>query len=535
MRKLIFTTLILVLAGVVALACTSIIVGKDASVDGSVMVTHTCDGSYDSRVQVIPGQTFPEGAMAPVYEDRLHETLPGHQRVKRGEIPQVSQTYTYFHVAYPFMNEHQVLIGEATFGGRSEMVNDEGLFFIEELEAFALQRAKTAREAIKIMGELAEKYGYADWGETLTVIDPNEAWVFEIVGPGPLWTPDCGEPGAVWVAQRVPDDHVFVVANRSRIGEIDLSNPDYFMASPNVFSKAEELGFWKPEDGPFVFHKVYNPNPYGWPHYQRRREWRVFSLLAPSLNLDPYADFYPFSVKPDKKVSVRDLMAIKRDHYEGTEFDLTKGMAAGPFGNPNRYATPRSVRPEGKENLDWERAISIFRCSYSFVGQARSWLPDPIGGVIWFGEDAPHSTVYVPFYAGITHTPKSFSEGSREFFDKDYAWWAFNFVSNWADLKYCYMIEDIKKVQKEFEDQFFANQPAIEKTALGLYNEDPELAIQFLTTYSNTVATTVVDRWWKLADELVFKYYDGYVGGKSVGYPTWWLEEVGFGDTVTKK
>ncbi len=160
-------------------------------------------------------------------------------------------------------------------------------------------------------------------------------------------------------------------------------------------------------------------------------------------------------------------MAINRDHYEGTQFDLTKGMAAGPFGNPNRYPTPRSVKPAGTESLDWERAISIFRCSYSFVGQARSWLPDPIGGIIWFGEDAPHSTVYVPFYAGITHTPKSFSEGSREFFDKNYAWWAFNFVSNWADLKYSYMIEDIKKVQKEFEDQFFANQPAVEKNCAG--------------------------------------------------------------------
>ena len=221
----------------------------------------------------------------------------------------------------------------------------------------------------------------------------------------------------------------------------------------------------------------------------------------------------------------QDLMAIKRDHYEGTEFDLTQGMAAGPFGNPNRYPTPSKVRPEDRKSFDWERAISMFRCSYSFISQARSWLPDPIGGVLWFGEDAPHSTCYIPFYCQITEVPESFSSGSRLVFDKDHAWWAFNFVSNWADLKYSYMIEDIKAVQSKLEGDFFAMQPAIEMAALELYKKDPALAVKYLTNYSNDAANRVVDRWWKLADELVAKYDDGYVNAlDSVGYPTWWLD-----------
>lgn len=535
-RSLWFVSLMVLMVmsySMTAFACTSIMVGKDASVDGSVLTSHTCDGNYDARVQVIPGQAFEKGAMAPVYKDLCYDTFRTPKKV--GEIPQVEKTYTYFHTAYPFMNENQVIIGEATWSGRAELGNSQGMMMIEQLQVFGLQRAKTARECIEVMGALAEKYGYGDGGEGLTVIDENEAWLFEICGPGPLWSPTSGEPGAVWVAQRIPDGHVSVIANRARIGEINLDDPNNFMASSNVKTFATEMGWWDPNGNvPFSFHKIYNPVPYGSPYYQSRREWRVLSLLAPSLNLDPYAKEFPFSVKPDKKVSPQDLMRIFRDHYEGTEFDLTKGEAAGPFGNPNRYPTPSSVRPEDRKKLDWERAISLFRCSYSFVGQARNWLPDAIGGVLWFGEDVAHSTVYMPIYAGVTQLPTSISSGKRSQFDRNSAWWAFNFVSNFADLKYAYIIEDIKVMQKKFEGDFFAMQPAIEKAATMMYEQDPKLATKYLTDYTNGIMNNVVESWWKFSEVLIAKYSDGYVDGKSVGYPTQWLQEVGFGDTMLK-
>jgi len=362
--------------------------------------------------------------------------------------------------------------------------------------------------------------------------DGEEAWLFEIGGPGPFWSPGSEEPGAVWVAQRIPDDHVLVHANRSRIGEIDLENTDYFMASSNVISLAVELNLWDPNSGePFRFYEAYcNKTAF----YNTRREWRVLDLLAPSLELDPWAERYPLSVKPDHLVSVEELMMIKRDHYEGTEFDLTQGLAAGPFGNPNRYATAANQRPAGVNYDGWERAISMFRCSYVIVGQARSWMPPAIGGVVWFGEDAPHSTVFIPFYAGITSVPPSFSQGARDYFDRTSAWWAFNHVSNLADLRYDVAIKIIQTEASKFEKEFLANQPSIEKAALVLYEDNPALAIDFLTTYSNNAANRVVDRWWKLADELIYTLNDGYVNGSTAGYPTWWLEAVGYGDTTRR-
>jgi dipeptidase len=509
-------------------SCTAIIVGKNASIDGSVMTTHTCDGWYDPKLWIVPGGMHTPGETVKIYKNRLTDD-PLHPPTVVGEIPQVPVTYTYFHIAYPFLNENQVAIGESTIGGRKELVNPNGMFYIEELEAIALQRARTAREAIQIMGKLAEEYGYADAGECLTVIDPNEGWVFEIYGPGPFWTPGCGKPGAVWVAQRVPDDEVFVCANRSRIGEIDLSKPDWFMASPNIFTLAEEMGWWKRDSGvPFRVYEVYGPKD---SFYNSRREWRVFDLIAPSRHFDPWAKRYPFSVKPDRKLSVADLMAINRDHYEGTPFDLTTGLAAGPYNNPNRW--PTNSLPNG---ANWERAISMFRCSYSFVAQARSWLPNPIGGVLWFGLHAPSTTCYTPLYCGITSVPQSLQIRDPFKISRDSAWWAFAFVHNYANLFWNYMIKDIQAVQSKFEHEFLAMQPAIEAAAVAMYNTEPNLAITFLTNYCVDAVNRVVNAWWDLADTLVSKYHDGYIwaDGKrtGIGYPQWWLEAVGFGQTT---
>lgn len=493
-------------------ACTSVVVGKNASVDGSVMTTHTCDGTYEFRINLVPAKDWAAGAMRPVYKGG---GTGAHVNDKKqvGEIPQVAHTYAYFDIAYPFANENGVMMGETTVGGRRELRSNDGWFEIWELQRVALERAKTAREAIQIMGEIAEKYGYGDGGECLTVIDGNEGWFFEIYGAGPF------EIGAVWAAQRVPDDEIAVSANRSRITEVRTNDPDNFMYSENIFEVAKAFGWWDESKGALHMANVYGPKD---TVYNTRREWRAMDILAPSLKLDPWAVEYPFSVKPDKKVSVADLMVIKRDHYEGTEFDLTKGMAAGPFGNPNRYATPATLG-------EWERAISIFRCSYSVILQARANMPAGIGNVVWFGEDAPHSTCYVPIYVGATSVPKSFTVGSRATFDRESAWWAFNHVSNYADLKYSYMIKDIQAVYGKFESEALAMQPAIEQAALDLYKVDPKLAMSFLTNYSNAHAEKVVAAWWKLADDLAVKYQDGYVNLKTAGYPDEWLKAVGFG------
>jgi len=503
--------------------CTALIIGKLASADGSVMTSHTCDGNYDSRLTVVPGATFKPGETVKILKDLLYSDNPSVKVTVTGEIPQVEKTYTYFQIAYPFMNEFQVMIGETTIGNRREMNNPNGMFYIEQLEAIALQRGKTAREVVQIMGALAEKYGYADGGECLTVTDKNEGWVFECIGGGPLWTKDSGKPGAVWVAQRVPDDKVFVSANRSRIGELDLSKPDWYMASPNVYSLAEEMGLWDGKST-FRFWEVYSPkdNP-----YNSRREWRVYSTVAPSHDFDPFARRYPFAVTPDKKVSLGDVFAIYRDHYEGTQFDLTKGVEAGPFGNPNRWATKAAPNSGG-----WERAISMFRCSYCFVSQARSWLPDAVGGVLWFGEDAPHATVYMPIYAGVTSLPKSLAVQNRYQYSRDSAWWAFDFVENWANLSYSFMIKDIKAKQAQYEGEFLAMQGPVEAAAAAMYATNPALAKAYLTRYTSDSINRVVSEWWNFADELVAKYNDGYLWYKTKGYPDEWLAAVKYGDSA---
>lgn len=518
-----------------ALACTPIGVGKKATEDGSVCLAHTCDGWYDNRVRVIPGGDHTDGEMVDIYNVLCTDTRRPLRKV--GEIPQAEKTYTYFHVGYPFMNEHQLMMSECTWSGRDELASPKGLFYIANLEVLGLQRAKTARDAIRVMGALAEKYGYADGGELLIVGDTEELWVFEICGGGAVWSPDSGMPGAHWAARRIPDDKVFVAANRSRLGVIDLSDTENTMHSTDITVLPETMGWWKTGE-PFNFSKVFNPEPYGYPYYAARREWRVFNLLAPSKKLPVLAkwEMYPFALTPDKKVGVRDIMNVYSDHLEGTPYDLTKGLAAGPFGCPTRWQTPRSVRPENRAGLDWERPISLFRCSYSFVSQSRSWLPDPIGGVLWFGEDSPDTTVYVPIYCGVTSIPDAWSNCDRIHFDRNSAFWAFNLVNNWAILRWDAIYPDIRAKKASYEDKFFSEQPVIEKHALELYKKNPEKAIEYLTAYTGKTMDTVYDGWWNYAFELIGRYCDGGImtpeGQKTPGYPTDWLEKTGFGDTA---
>jgi dipeptidase len=454
-----------------------------------------------------------------------------------GEIPQAAKTNTYFHIGYPFMNDKQVMIGEFTWSGRGEVSCPEGWMYIANLEILGLQRASTAREAVEVMGAMAEKYGYVDGGETLIVGDAKEIWIFEVCGGGPLWVQGSKQPGAHWAAQRLPDDEVFVGANRSRLQVIDFNDPDNFMWSTDITVLPEQMGWWK-EGEPFNYNKIFNPEPYGYPFYASRREWRVLSLVAPSQEfpiIDQYGE-YPFSVKPDEKLSIQDIMhTIYSDHLEGTDYDLTAGPAAGPFGNPNRWPIGRDQKPEAVSNQDWERALAMYRCSYSFVSQGRSWLPDPVGGVLWFGEDAPDTTVYVPIYCGVTEIPKPWTQGARHEFDRDSAWWAFNFVNNYANIRWDAIYEEIRAKKASYEDVFFANQQGIEETAAALYAEDPAKAVEFLTNYTYVSMDTVEKGWWDFAFYLVGKYYDGGAindetgSMTSLGYPTEYLESVDFG------
>ena len=500
------------------LACTSILVGREASTDGSVMITYACDGEFHPHLRYTPARDHEPGA---VYEIR---TWSGELL---GEVPQPRHTYA----VVGLMNEHQLAIGETTFTGRKELQNDEGLLHYWTLMRLALQRAKTAREAIDVITGLVGQHGYRSTGESFSIADPEEAWILDMIGPGP------GGEGAHWVARRVPDDRIAVHANRSRIGTFPTDDPDSCLYSEHVIDFAIEQGYYDPASGePFRFNEAYNPATAQKRRYTATRVWSVLRRVAPRLELDPAyhrgdpeAKPYPLFVEPEQKLGVADVMGLMRDHYEGTEYDMTDGIDAGPFGSPNRWR-PMSFEIEGS-TYTWERPISTQQTGFSFVSQSRSDLPDPIGGVLWYGLDDTYTSVYVPFYAGVRDVPEAYGRGSLPAFSWDSAWWVFNFVSNIANLKYSYMAPEILAVQQELEKHLLALQPAVESTALSLHERDPELMHRYLTDYCRMHGRQVVERWRALGEHLLTKYNDGYVKDdegrpQEVGYPESWLRRV---------
>ena len=484
--------------------CTSILVGRLASVDGSTMTSHSCDsGSDRTWINLVPHMRHEEGATAPVYlEPKLAKMPNDPDRLIIGKIPQVPETYKFMNAAYPIMNEHQLAIGETTTGGKYELRSRQGIIDAPELYRLILERARTAREAIMIADELTKTYGYTDWGECFTFADPREVWHFEILGPGQEKT------GAVWAAVRIPDDEIGMSANAHRIREIDLSNPDYYMASENVFSLAEEMGWWNPDSGEeFEFCYAYADRN---SLYSRRREWRVLSLLAPSLNLDPNAENFPFSVKPEKKVTVQDLLAIFRDSYEGTAFDMTRNLTTvnrqgevikSPIANPFMSGDMRELF-----HIERERTICSPAATYLQVTQSREWLPDPIGGVVWLGYDNPATTPHIPFYIGIEQMPDSYLVGGRRDYRDDCAWWAFRRASKLSYFRYQDMKEDVRLVWEPIESEAFSRQEEIEVEALRLFRTDPRQAEQFLTEYCHNLANRTVEAYWKLGDDLWTRY-----------------------------
>jgi dipeptidase len=488
--------------------CTSILVSKGASSDGSIMITYSADlGGMLSRLYFVPEADHEEGETAETFTWT-------YGVVRQKDVAQVPHTYRVIGL----MNEHQVTIGETTTGGRSELNNKDGMLDYEDVMILALQRSRTAREAIRVIDELVNAHGYKGPAETFSIADKHEAWMMEIIGKGP------GVKGALWVAARIPEGFISCHANMSRITAFPMDDPDNWLYSPDVVDFAAEKGYYDPDSGrPFSFRQAYHPLKPRSMRVCASRVWSVYRRSAPSMHFpDDYhrgvqgAEDYPLFIKPDNKLSVRDVMGLMRDHFEGTPYDMTKGIDAGPFSSPYRF---RNLTWEvDGETYCWERPISSQQAGFVMVTQSRSWLPDPVGGIYWYSPDDAFTSCFAPFFCGMTEAPRSFLIGDIEQFSWDSAWWVFNFVSK-------------LKVQKEMEDSFFEMLPAIEKTAGELHEKNPELMKQFLTTFSVSTAERLVARWRELGAFILTRHNDGYIrepgkGSKGIGYPEAWLRRV---------
>jgi dipeptidase len=500
-------------------------VTKGASADGSTMITYNADaGGFMEPLYFQAAKDYQPGDSVDIYDWDSGKYL--------GKIKQVAHTYSVI----GSMNEYQVSIGETTYGGRPELRDTLGKVDYGSLMWLALHRAKTAREAIKIMAEIVNEYGYYSSGESFSVADPNEVWIMDFIGKG------TGNKGAVWVALRVPDGYISGHANQARIMNFPLKDPENCMYAPDVIDFAISKGYYNPKDGEFSFQAAYAPAEPGGLLFCEGRVWSMFRRAAPSQNLSPdyfravkSADPYPLWIKPDKKLTVQDAISLIRDHFEGTEYDMTKGIAAGPFGNPYRWKGLTFHVEGDSTEYGWERPISTQQTAFSFVSQMRSYLPREVGGCFWYGVDDNYSTVYMPLYCSMTSAPKSYTTGSIKEFSFESAFWIFNLVANLAYNKYSYVIKDIQVVQSELENNFFQNQPSIEKAALDLYKADPKLTVNFLTNYSLGQAEMVMKRWKDLWMNLVVKYNDGYINDvtknngrspKGVGYGDKFFKDV---------
>jgi len=534
--------------------CTVLAVGKDATVDGSVITYMTADcQNAEMAWHYVPAADHEDGEMRKIYIIRQTQTFaPDYTRpldepstYSGVEIPQVAHTHAFMHSLHLHINDQQVQLNESTIGGRRELRNPNAIMDICNLEQFALERCSTAREAIQLMGALAEEWGYSrtDSGECLAVADENEAWIFEIFGVGPLWAPGVSEgPGAVWAARRVPDDHVAVVPNQSIIRVIDFDDDENFMYSSNVMSVAVENGWYDPDCGePFDWSKAYDPRVWSngeliTPANSRGyygRQWRGFNLVAPSQNFsaDTPLHEFPFSVKPDEKLSLQDIFAINRDHFEGSELDMVDEFAAGPFGLPNRYPRSASIDMDGDETAEryyFGRPLQPFHTEYTSVCQSRAWLPDEIGGVLWLGMGEADSTCFMPFYCGITQLPESLTFANHWEFDREAARWAFEYVDYVMLPFYQPTLKYVQAAQDRYEGREIAEVAVLDEFAAELYEQNPEAARAYLTNYCIENANQVVDAWWNLGDTLIQYYAHGYdytVPGRkgSLSAPEWYI------------
>ncbi len=540
-KKLAFITGILFLISTAAQPCTVIVVGKKASKDGSVIVSQTDNGN-DSRIRVFPAMNFKKGSMAPVYW--------GIQEVKRplddlgeviGYIPQVESTYQYFQSAYPHMNEHQLTLAESTTSMRDELKFERGdgdqIMTIEQAQIFALQRCTTAREAVELIGELMSTYGFlpscVGESESLAIADANEVWVFEVLGVGPGWEKDSGKPGAIWAAQRVPDDHVLIIPNWSVIKEIDIEDEDNFLASKNYKQFAIDRGWYDPASSqPFIWQEVYAPTPREW---ATGRFWLFYSELAPNLKkwpnrqlespfdgMNPYIQYveplsmYPFSVQPEKKLDVEEVIAFQRSVFDGTIYDMSEdpdwyipGKDGKMYKSP--LATPFPTT-EMRKLLDITHRRNVARGGYGMVAKMRSWLPDAIGGVYWVYQDNQVPGIYMPIYAGVQEINPVFKTYNPDEYSDESLRWAIDFVDNLCYLKWQEAYADVKARRDPLEAKFHEEMVEVEKKAAALYEKDPEEAKAYLTEWTWEKMDEAMSTYKDLRYELIMKYTNNKQG-----------------------
>lgn len=507
-KQLLVASSLLIVGALESFGCTNLIVGKNASADGSVIISYSADsyGMYGFLYHS-PAGKHSKGEMVDVVEWDTGKYL--------GKIPQVSETYNVI----GNINEFQVSIGETTFGGREELVDTTAIIDYGSLIYLALQRSRSAREAIKVMTGLVQEFGYASSGESFTIADPSEVWIMEMIGKGP------GVRGAVWVAVRVPDDCIAAHANQSRIHKFDMNDKENCLYSPDVISFAREKGYFNGVNRDFDFANAYNPLDFGGLRYCEARVWSYYNRFTN--NGSQYLSYIqgtsdepmPLYVKPNRKLSVRDVQNMMRDHYEDTPLDIRNDFGAGPYHTPYRLS-PLSFEVNGQEYFN-ERPISTQQTAWVFVSQLRENLPDAVGGLLWFGTDDANTTVFTPVYCGTSVVPACYAEnagGSDAIhFSFESAFWVFNWVANMIYPRYDLMIDDAKAVQKDIEDAFFHAQSGIEATAVSLLREDKAKGMAFLQNYTNLTAQNTLDTWKKLGEYLIVKYNDGVLKRMDTG------------------
>lgn len=502
--KLLSAALLAIAGWSAADACTNLLVGKNASADGSTIITYAADShTLYGDLQYLPAADHPKGSMRKIYDWDSGKYM--------GEIPEVEHTYA----VVGNMNEHQVTIAESTWGGHEQLWDTTGTSIIDygSLMYIALQRSKTAREAIKWMTDLVAKYGYASEGESFSIGDPNEIWIMDMIGKGP------GELGAVWVAIRIPDDCIAGHANNPRIWKFDMKDKKNVMYSKDVISFAKKKGLYTGKDADFAFAPVYQNIDFGALRGCDARVWSYFNRFhkgmdayLPFINGKKGAEVMPLYLKPDRKISVRDMQEMMRDHYEGTPFDMTVDPGAKTaYGVPYRWR-PMDFEVDGVK-YSQERAIATQQTGWVFAAQMRSWMPDEVGGCFWFGVDDANTAVFVPMYCCISHVPESYRQGKADMYtlDWDCAFWVNNWVANQAYARYSQMIGDIRKVQGDIEDGFAKQQSIIEAQATSLLTTDRDAAIRLLTNYSVNAGQEATARYKKLGEYLFVKYLDGNI------------------------